>query len=220
MVAYAITAILIGVAVFFNTGPDDKPGAKPPVKRKVVTQNGTDIDLSLLEAPPFEKPTIPPRDIFMPSLAAMQGPDGAPPPSGLEKVPAADAGGDSNWVYTGFAAFGGAHYALLENATSHQSGFVKEGDTWKKSKIVSIRADSVAFVGPDGTEDTVLRYDANSKTSGAKGQVADGEGDQVAPVQPMPPGMNGPIGRRGGGGPPMGAPMPVPDGGTVIVQGG
>jgi hypothetical protein len=188
-------------AAWLLTAPSPVEVTSHSTKKLAVSKPAGELDLALLQAPPFPRLQIAPRDIFLPAL--LDSPDGVNPIKGSDQIPAEVAGGDSNWVYTGLAEIDGNRQALLENETSHQSGFVHAGDTWKKSRVVSISPDSIAFISPEGFEHTVLRYIATDKA--APGPTAKSAGEPgPMPLMPGPPGMNGPIGQ------PMPQGMPQP----------
>ncbi len=134
---------------------------------------------------------------------------------GDNKLPASVAEGDPNWTYTGIAEIDGKKYALLENGSNHQSGFVKEGETWKKSRVVQITPGSIALVGPDGIQETVLRYSPNPKSGpeAPQPEASPQGGPGFQPMRPNLGGLRGPV----NGGPPMmmGGGMPM-----VEMEGG
>ena len=109
----------------------------------------------------FDHPAVKLRNIFMP-LFAVDKPEVKVDEETLMKVPANLAQGESGWAYTGMVEVDGVRLALLENSSTHQGGYVKEGDTWKKSRIVRITMASIGVVGPDGIETTVFRFNANA----------------------------------------------------------
>lgn len=194
---------------YFTSGSADVVAtSNPPTKKTPAAKTSGELDADLLKAPPFAKLKIPTRDIFMPALID----DSNTPKTddGDNKLPAAVAGGDPNWTFTGIAEIDGVKFALLENGSNHESGFVKEGETWKKSKVVRITPDNIAMVGPDGIEETVLRYNPNTKEATAVPQpeAAPQGGPGFQPLQPNLRGLRGRINggpqiMMGGGGMPV-----------------
>ena len=150
------------MAAFWATGETPtkitKPAAAKSLGRKAAGQewNFPASETSVR----FKKPTAEMRNIFQ-ALLYTERPMLGAEEEVLMKVPAALAAGEGDWAYTGMVEIDGVKLALLENGTSHQGGYVREGETWKKSRIAGITMASVTFVGPDGTDTTVFRYNAN-----------------------------------------------------------
>jgi hypothetical protein len=182
----AVVAIVL-LCIYGSPTPKPKPKAAKPASALAARHSDyTDADY----AAHFDPPKAKLRDIFLPvvrgDMAADMEDSSA---SDADKIPATVAGGDPNWVYTGMAIVDGARLALLENASTHQSGFVQEGDRWKNSKISKITSQSVTFVDADGDSEAVLRFDPDAAP--ASKPLPD------AGFQPLSvgPNLNGPIGR-------------------------
>lgn len=152
---------LVAIAALWATG--DTPAklathaARPSTVRKVAVQDWK-FDVSETSAR-FEKPKGKVRNVFQ-ALVHAEGQMGSEVEV-LMKLPAALAAGEGDWAYTGMVEVDGVRLALLENGTSHQGGYVREGETWKKSRIARITMPCIVVLGPDGTETTVFRYNAN-----------------------------------------------------------
>ena len=104
------------------------------------------------------------------------------------KVPSLLADGEADWAYTGMVEIDGVRLALLENATTHQGGYVRVGESWKKSRIVSVTMACLVVEGPDGKQTSVFRFNAN-KIEKPKPPPEGG----FKPLDPSPA-LKGPIG--------------------------
>jgi hypothetical protein len=161
-IVYSALAILtVAVYVWSNGGPDK--AAKPAV-HKPATAKAAEPDWNF---PPsetavhFDKPEGKMRNVFA-ALVQLDKSTINPEESEIMKVPANLAQGDANWAYTGMVVVDGVKLALLENSSTHQGGYVKEGEIWKKSRIKQITTESIVVVGQDGSETTVIRFNANA----------------------------------------------------------
>jgi len=141
-----------------DSGAPVKSGARKSASKK---NNGNDWVFFASDYPtPFDKPAKAMRDIFKPLLyveKVLPKVDQAQ----LMIIPTNLAKGEANWAYTGMVEVNGVRMALLENSSSRQGGYVKEGETWKQSQIVSITTECIVLAGPDGSEGTVYRYNPN-----------------------------------------------------------
>lgn len=153
---------LVTIAAFWATGDTPAKGAvhaaRPSAGRKVAVNEWV-FDASETSVR-FEKPKGRMRNIFQALIYA----EGQMPGSEVEpltKLPADLAQGEGDWAYTGMVEVDGVKLALLENGTSHQGGYVREGETWKRSRIARITMPCIVVVGPDGVETTVFRYNPN-----------------------------------------------------------
>jgi hypothetical protein len=136
----------------------------------------------------FDKPKGLLRNVFKPLLAVERSAMTADELDEKMKLPASIAGGEADWAYTGMVEIDGVKLALLENGTTHQGGYVREGEVWKKSRIVRITMASLEIEGPDGTAETVFRYNPN-KTPKVKPPPEPG----FRPLD-VNPALRGPIG--------------------------
>ena len=160
---YSLLGIfVIAALVYANGGEPDKIVKKEQLP-KGSNKRGVDADWNFPVAETairFEKPKGAIRNIFAPLIgdekeAAKTDQDK------LMKIPANLAAGEADWAYTGLAEVNGVKMALLENPSNHQGGYVKEGETWKKSRVEHITLESITIAGVDGSEQTVFRYNAN-----------------------------------------------------------
>lgn len=97
-------------------------------------------------------------------------------------VPTDFTGGDGNWVCTGVAEVDGVRQALLENRSSGEGVFLRQGDRWKKTVVSQVMEDAVVLVGPGGQPRTIhVQQD----------EAVEETPTEVVPVQPK---LSGPIG--------------------------
>lgn len=97
-------------------------------------------------------------------------------------VPTDFTGGDGSWVCTGVAEVDGVRQALLENRSSGEGVFLRQGDRWKKTVVSQVLEDAVVLVGPGGQPRTIhVQQD----------QMVEETSTDTLPVQPK---LNGPIG--------------------------
>ncbi len=151
--------MLVAAVAFWATGSDaKKPPKSAPAKRTAKKSTLQDWTFPKEElAVHFDPPAGRARNIFSPLIAGEPSIEGEPDEE-LMKLPADLADGESDWAYTGMVEVDGKRLALLENGAQHQGGYVREGDTWKKSRIVRISMANLVIAGPDGTERTIFRY--------------------------------------------------------------
>jgi hypothetical protein len=84
------------------------------------------------------------------------------------EVPASMAGGDANWIYTGVATIDGVPNALLENSSSGDGVFLKPGDRWKGSTVLTVTTNSIVLQGPDRVSRTIeLEVESDEATPAA-----------------------------------------------------
>jgi len=154
----------------------------------------------------FAKPTGKLRNLFdplvkpEPKAAAVAVPTKpVEMPKDVDRVPADLAETEPDWAFTGLATVNGVDMALLENRTTKQGTFVKQGEVWKGTRIMRITAQSLAIVNKDGLEQIVLRFDPNRpatpKSPDGK-PTPPGQMPADALVRPVNPGpaLVGPIG--------------------------
>jgi hypothetical protein len=155
--------VVIAAVAFWTTNPESAKAAKNPTS-KTSTRKSLDQDWSFpegeLEAR-FEKPNGPARNIFKPLLEPEKSSISTDEQE-IVKLPANFADGEPDWAYTGMVEVDGKRLALLENASKHQGGYVREGEIWKKSKILKITMAGILLEGPDGSQATVNRFNANA----------------------------------------------------------
>ena len=153
------------LALYMWASSEPEKGLKAPPK-KTSASKSKDSDWIFPTAETsvhFEKPTAALRDIFKPLVAVDKDTLLKQQEAELLKsVPSKLAAGEANWVYTGMVEVDGSRLALLENSGTHQGGFVKEGDIWKKSKLLSVTSGNIIVASlTDGASATVYRYNPN-----------------------------------------------------------
>ncbi len=219
----AFAALVLGFG-YWNSLEPDKP-AKTKSLDKVKATASADSEFTSDDfSAHFDKPKQGARNIFVPlvkaesaTLAALPG---QPNPEDQMKIQSTLAGGEANWAYTGIAIVSGEKLALLENTSLKQSGFIKEGDTWKASKVMTITRDTITLKGKDGSVQTVMRYNPFllPKAAASTDAPANPAGGNAG-FQPVNPGagMRGPIGQDIGIRPaPGGRGIQLPPGVTII----
>ena len=178
--AYKLSIVLVvaGAAYWFL---GDAPSAsKSTTKRTVANKSGkakegqfTDADYTAS----FAVLTESPKDSFKPLIVRSNVRDealiGKP-----NAVPAYMAGGDPNWIYSGTAEVDGVPTALLENGTTGEGMFLKQGERWKELTISQIMPESVVIKSSDGESLTLV--------------LSSPVDEEVKPVSPL----EGPIGSK------------------------
>lgn len=161
-VGYGSLAVLAAAALWWvNSDPPTAQAKGSSTKPAPAKSSAQAWDFPIDEASiQFERPKDGLRNIFKPLLYVDKtGPKVEQ--EDLMKIPANLAQGEASWAYTGMVEVNGIRLALLENSSTHQGGYVKEGEFWKKSRIVRITSASIVLAGPDGNEETVFRYNPN-----------------------------------------------------------
>lgn len=142
-----------GAALYVMTTPEDAPrkaATKPNATAAKTTKQGdfTEEDRKAK----FDEFGASPRNVFRPIVTKNGGASTAAAPSG---IPAAYAGGEANWTYSGMATVDGVPNALLENPSSGESVFVKQGEGWKTSTVSSMSPETLVLRGPNGDSYTI-----------------------------------------------------------------
>lgn len=141
------------VAIYILTTPDD--AAKRSTAKKTTTAAKTSKTGEYTEEDrkaSFEQFGSAPRNVFRPIVTKNGGNTSPATPSG---IPAGYAGGEANWTYTGMATVDGVPNALLENPSSGESIFVKQGESWKTSTIEAMSPETLVLRGPNGDSYTI-----------------------------------------------------------------
>lgn len=125
------------------------------------------------------------RNPFVPLVASKRG-------KGAQAggIPASLTGGDPNWVYTGMAEIDSVPMALLENRKTGEGVFLKHGEVWNGSKVVSIQPETLVLAGPDGLRRTVSAF-MEEPAGGSPGGTL---GGGALPPVTLDPSLRGPIG--------------------------
>ena len=209
---------VVAIVYFIDSQKAELPKKRAVAAAPKTAPKSTDYDESDYSAH-FDspKPQSPLRNVFNALVkndgATASSSDSATTAKDTLHVPGPLAGGDPNWIFTGYAVLNGQKSGLLENHSTHQSAFVKEGEIWKTSQIVRISAGSIIFGDLAGGQVPVMRFDP---FLASKSETKAGSDQNLKPMDPaalqgpigMPgiPAATGPQpfpGRRGRGGPVM-----------------
>lgn len=214
----AVLAVAAWIWSSEETVTPKKTKRAPTLKKNVVATEFLPADYDAR----FEHPKAKVKNLFMPLVLPPQtitvGIEGneAEKKEDLLRIPGDLADGDGGWTYTGYASVDGVSMAVLENTAKKESGYVKEGQAWKKAKVRRITSESIVLTNEKGVDTVVLRYNPvieaqrkeKEKGSASANPAAPPPGG-VPPFNPVP-GMRGPIGRN----------FPMMPGGAVMVSGG
>ncbi len=214
-------AVTLGIIAYAQTSsdPPKKAAALATNKGKTVVKSSefNDEDYTSRFESPTKKSAL--RNVFMPLLRndARATPDTGMLSKDILRVPGNLAGGDPNWIFTGYAVLNGEKSGLLENRATHQSALVKEGQDWKMTRVIRINSGSIVFADIDNSQVAVMRFDP---TIAAKSDGKNGPDLGLKPLDPGPAiqGQIGPGGPAGPGGP--GGPGGPNGGGPRIFRGG
>jgi hypothetical protein len=147
---YIFGAASLLVFGYFYSQDDAVPVRK--TKRVVASQTkkATDEFLPIDYKAKFSAYTESTKDAFKPliirSSDAGQG-VGAVPNGG---IPLSYTAGEPNWNYTGVAYIDGVPHALLDNSGTGEGVFIKAGDHWKSSSVLTVTQDSVVLQDKEG----------------------------------------------------------------------
>lgn len=196
---YPILGIVVLAVVVWAT--QDSPPTKKTTPKTVVRNKNKEVseftadDYSAKFGP--AKPVA--RNVFVPLVVATSGTPivANTPPKDPDAIPPELAGGDPNWIYTGFAMIDGSSMALLENTATHRTSMVHRGDAWLTSTLSGISPANIVLVSKEGLQHVVLRHVAKPDTTGAPspdGNPGGAPGRMPPSGMPaMPPGMPSPV---------------------------
>ncbi|MBC8137849.1 MAG: hypothetical protein H8F28_18375 [Fibrella sp.] len=100
------------------------------------------------------KPGIMPKQTVMNTLPGGRDSDGVLSGPGLR----------GSWTLTGINILDGDRSALIENATTGDSAFLKSGDSWNGLQVVAIESDTVVFLNTLGQRTQLKFVDPNDET--------------------------------------------------------
>lgn len=211
---------------------------EPAEKKPAVTAAGPSFDRyrRLLEQNPFsprlpKKLPVPPSPLVGPPAPPVlpsadkqpevKKPDAAPVAAPPKAPEAPDPLKD--WVYSGTVAIGDDVYAVLENKTTKQGRYLKQGENLEGATIEGIAQDQLS-VTLNGAPRTLAKSTAFGATplsaAGGGGGAAPAPGGSPGQPGGSPPGMPMPPGARPAGGPVgpnINRPVPVPAGVSAPV---
>jgi len=191
------------VAVYMAVGGDEAPAPTTEKRQRPKPTSSKKDDYQPQDyVAKFDRLNLKSSDAFVPLVVRKDGKSSVPTIDG--GIPSAFADGDGNWQYKGFATIDGTSSGLLENQNTGEGVFVKPGERWKSSRVLTITKDSIVMQGVTGAARTIpiVSEDSTSGTSMAS--------TALTPL-PVPSPLTGNIGdpanvgrggrgRRGGGG--------------------
>jgi len=188
--------IAIAAAAYWSFGSDSE-GLKAPVKKKkpaIVTPGSSDYVAADFTTR-FERPKVKVNNLFLPLILPGSGKPVTPPAQDIVKIPSTFADGNGDWTFTGFAIANNVKMALLENASTKEAGYVKEGEKWKTSRVSSITPQHIVLVDKEGTEQMVLRFNPDLLSKSTPSSTPGTPPGGVPPVD-LSSALRGPIGPR------------------------
>lgn len=176
----------IGVIGYFMTEPEptkqtSAPKPKAKVAKKQDTSKFLEVDYKITRAD-LPKLASLEKNTFRPIIARQSGLGELVQEGG---IPPDFAGGDGNWVCTGTAEVDGVRMALVENKSTGEGEFLKEGQTWKSAVVSKVLEDGVVMAGPGGNVISIMVLEE---------EYIEPEPIVEPAVPTSIPGMNGPIG--------------------------
>jgi hypothetical protein len=164
-IVFTLLAGIAAYALVLNTQPQAAPGKALHITTAVaaVTDDDYGAQDKTIHFPRYKGGI---RDPFLPGVAPVDSAGG----------PATDRAG---WALTGITMLNGVTSALLENATTGDSKFLKAGDSWNGLRVLRVESDSVVF------ENALAQQTRLAFSQRAPDETAPGL-DQVAPLPPMP----------------------------------
>lgn len=150
-------------AVYLWSSPETASAKTPPTTKKRVAKAKFDGWDFPPPEPALPKPKAIARDVFLPKVK-VQRVVRLPSPGAKEDlvaIPTNLADGEGGWAYTGMAEVDGVRMALLENSGTRQSGYIREGEDWKKAHVVGITTACIVLSDEKGVAQTIYRYNPN-----------------------------------------------------------
>lgn len=145
-VIYTAVLGVAAYAVVMITEPEAPPKrlTAPPAKAASSLPNGfTEADMKAR----FARYNAPARDAFKPLVAASKTNMNA-----ASSQPQSLLGVDGAWTLTGINEVNGTPIAVIENASTRDSQFLKVGDTWKGLRVQAVTDESLVFVNAQGQQ--------------------------------------------------------------------
>ncbi len=144
----SLIPILIGAVVVGAVGLKlTEPEAAPPRKRALTPKTSTakkskDNFIEEDYKAKFEVISAPIKNSFVPEVAkaSLKNAFTADVPNG---IPAAFAGGETTWLYTGHAEIDGRRVALLENTATGATEFLRLNQKWRSLTVTDIGEESI-----------------------------------------------------------------------------
>jgi hypothetical protein len=144
----------VAVAVYLLASPAPKrPTASKKPSKPIVRITSTPYTQADRDAN-FPEPVLASRNSFTPLVMRKSGALAAAL-AASGNIPAEFAGGDPNWACTGTAEVDGVRQALVENKSTNDGVFLKQGDRWRTSVVSQVLEDGVVLIGPGGEAKTI-----------------------------------------------------------------
>jgi hypothetical protein len=144
----SLIPILIGAVVVAAVGLKlTEPEAAPPKKRVLTNKTSTpkkskDNFIEEDYKAKFEVISAPIKNSFVPEIAksSLRNAFSSEVANG---IPAAFAGGETTWLYTGHAEIDGRRVALLENTATGATEFLRLNQKWRSLTVTDIGEESI-----------------------------------------------------------------------------
>jgi hypothetical protein len=183
-IVYTVVGSLVVGAIVFLTQPDTPTAKKRTLTSRSSSTSVDGISDADLKAH-FDRYKGGVRDPFAAGVVANLPGMGVP---GAPAIPT----GKSGWQLTGINVINGVKSALIENAATKDSAFLKVGDTWNGLHVVAIQDETVQLTNAVGQQ-TSLTFaaapddkSASVGVSGSSGPV-DPAVPSLSAIQPLPP---------------------------------
>jgi len=182
-----IGLVAVCIVIYFFVGEEPAPTGKGKARVRPKAANKTDKDgfLPADYSAKFAPVELQPVNAFKPLVSRQTGRSTVPTMG--NGIPPAFAGGETGWIFTGVATVDGVANGLVENETSGEGVFLKPGERWKTSRVLTITKDEIVMQGPEGDSRTI-------RMESEFGSESDGS------LAPLPLPISGPIGASPVGG--------------------
>jgi hypothetical protein len=180
---YVFIAAALGIFAYFFTQDDSVPIRKSKKTVASQTKKAADEFLPIDYTAKFPAYSEPAKDAFKPLIirSSDAGKGVSAVPNG--GIPINYTGGEPNWNYTGVAVINGIPNALLDNSGTGEGVFLKAGDHWKSSSVLTVTQDSVVLQDKEGVAKQIRLAEIVNKD--------DENGNENGPLKPP---LNGAIG--------------------------
>jgi hypothetical protein len=123
--------------------PPKRPTARPAKATSNLPNGFTEADMKAR----FTRYNAPSRDSFKPLVASSKSSLTA-----ANSQPQSLLGADGAWTLTGINEVNGTPIAVIENASTRDSQFLKVGDIWKGLRVQAVSSDSLVLVNAQGQQ--------------------------------------------------------------------
>lgn len=171
--------LTVCAAVYLNQTSDSPDKKVKPALPKARRSRSAEASLPNTNVPfPTSERSAP--NVFQPMLLSKK--DGSALSAGkvlqvkdATKIPGDVANGDGNWEYVGFAQIDGHAVAMLENPSSEQVAMVRQGESWRSGKLMSVDAERIVFQNDKGGQVRVGRKPEPKEAPGQPGTPGPGQ---------------------------------------------